>query len=79
MTSTQAAILELFQRLPDDEQRELVSRLQEQVTPDDFYDQLKPFDRAALLDGIAQADNGQTVTAGELRAYMAQRFKIIVT
>ena len=76
MTRNQAHIIELFQKLPDGEQRELVERLRQQLTPGDFYERLSSADRAALAEGIAEADRGHTLSPDEIRAYMAKRFAL---
>ena len=76
MTRTQAEILELFQTLPSAQQRELVACLNEQAGPHDFYDGMKPGDRAILQEGIAEANSGKTATPDELKAYMAKRFNL---
>lgn len=76
MTEIQVKILELFGTLTPDEQRELTEHLSEQVAHGDFYDAMTPEQRARLREAMDQVDRGETVTSDELRAHMAERFKL---
>lgn len=76
MTRTQAQILELFQSLPSDEQRELAEHLYEQTRRGSFYDRMTPEQRAQLQDGIGQADRGDVVDADQALDRIAQRLAL---
>lgn len=76
MTDMQTQILDLFRKLSANEQRELVERLSEQTRQEDFFERMTPDQRAELAQAIDQANRGDVVTSNELRAYMAQRFKL---
>lgn len=76
MTRTQAQILELFQSLPSDEQRELAEHLYEQTRRGSFYDRMTPEQRAQLQDGIDQADLGDVVDADQALDRIAQRLAL---
>lgn len=76
MTRTQAQILELFQSLPGDEQRELAEHLYEQTRRGSFYDRMTPEQRAQLQDGIDQADRGDVVDADQVLDRLAQRLAL---
>lgn len=76
MTRTQAQILELFQSLPTEEQRELAEHLYEQTRRGSFYDRMTPEQRAQLQDGIDQADRGEVVDADKALARIAKRLDL---
>lgn len=74
MTKTQAQILELFQSLPQAEQRELAEQLYEQTVRGSFYDRMTPEQRAALDTSIAEADRGEGTEASIVMSRLAQKF-----
>jgi hypothetical protein len=76
MTNTQAQILELYQKLPADEQRELAEQLARQTLRGDFYDRMTPAQKLELAAAIAEADRGNMISAQDLKTYMATRFNI---
>ena len=74
MTKTQAQILELFQSLPQAEQRELAEQLYEQTVRGSFYDRMTPEQRAELDQSIAEADRGEGTEASIVMTRLAQKF-----
>ena len=76
MTNTQAQILELYQKLPATEQRELAEQLAHQTMRGDFYDRMTPTQKLELAAAIADADSGNMISSKELKAHMAKRFNI---
>ena len=53
-----------------------MNTLTEQIGPGDYYDRMTSAERAALAEGISQADRERTVTGNALRAYIAKRSKL---
>ncbi len=76
MTNTQAQILELYRKLPANEQRELAEQLAQQTMRGDFYDRMTPAQKLELAAAIADADSGNMISSEDLKAYMAKRFGI---
>lgn len=74
MTRTQAQILELFQKLPANEQQELVEQLYEQTRNGTFYERMTPEQRAELDRSIAEADRGEGTEASVVMARLAKKF-----
>lgn len=74
MTKTQAQILELFQTLPQIEQRELAEQLYEQAVRGSFYGRMTSEQRAALDQSIAEADRGEGTDAAIVMSRLAQKF-----
>lgn len=79
MTSLQAQILELFQKLSRDEQLEIVAQLCEQIHSGTFYDRLAPKQRAELDLSIAEADRGEGTEASVVMARLAKKFGLADT
>ena len=76
MTSTQAQILELYQKLPATEQRELAEQLARQALHGDFYERMTSAQKLELAAAIAEADSGAMISSEELKSFIAQRFNI---
>ena len=74
MTKSQAQIIELFKTLDPVEQREVAEQLYERTVAGSFYDRITPEQRAALDEGIAQAERGQVLPAEEVFDRLAKRF-----
>ena len=74
MTKTQAQILELFQTLPQSEQRQLAEQLYEQTVRGSFHDRMTPERRAELDQSIAEADRGEGTEASIVMTRLAQKF-----
>lgn len=67
MTKAQADILERIAQLPEAERRALVAHLVASgMGGESFYDRMTPDERAALAEGIAQADRGEGSPAEEV-------------
>ena len=75
MTRIQTQILELYEKLTPDEQRELVQRLALRAPADDFYEQMTPAQKAELAAAIAEADRGEMITSQELEKAMEAKVK----
>ena len=74
MTNTQAQILELYQKLPATEQRELAEQLARQAFHDGFYERMTACQKLELAAAIAEADRGEAMSSQGPKAYMAKRF-----
>jgi len=74
MTRTQAEILELFQTLPQAEQRELAEQLYAQTNRGAFYDRMTPEQRAELDHSLAEADRGEGTEASVVMSRLARKF-----
>jgi hypothetical protein len=74
MTSLQAQILELFQKLSRDEQLEIVAQLCEQIRGGTYYERLAPEQRVELDLSIAEADRGEGTEASIVMARLAKKF-----
>jgi predicted transcriptional regulator len=79
MTKTQTQIIELFKTLGPVEQREVAEQLYERTVAGSFYDRMTPEQRAALDEGISQAERGQVVPAEEVFDRLAKRFGFSAT
>ncbi len=74
MTKAQAEILERIAQLPDAERRALVAHLAaSNMGGESFYDRMTPEQRAALAEGIGQAERGEVITAEEVFERIARR------
>jgi predicted transcriptional regulator len=74
MTKTQVQIIGLFRTLDPAQQREIAAQLYETTVAGSFYDRMTPAQRAALDEGIAQAERGQVLPAEEVFNRLAKRF-----
>ncbi len=75
MTRAQAEILDLINRLPADERRELFEQIEATgLLGQTFYERMTPEQRAQLDDGIAQADRRQVVDGNSAFDRLAERF-----
>jgi predicted transcriptional regulator len=74
MAKKQVQIIELFRTLDPAEQREIAGQLHETTVAGSFYDRMTPAQRAALDEGIAQAERGQVLPAEEVFDRLAKRF-----
>lgn len=74
MSSLQAQILELFQKLSRDEQLEIVAQLFEQTRNGTYYERMTPEQRAELDRSIAEADRGEAAEASVVMARLAKKF-----
>jgi len=75
MTETQAQILELFQTLTVEEQRELVVHLVEQATRGSFFERMTPEQRTQLEDGINEVKRGDVVAWETVSARLKAKLK----
>ena len=73
MTEIQVRILDLFRQLAPTEQRELLAKLDGLPSG---YEGLSIGQLAALDEGIAQAERGDTLPAEDVFARLASRFDI---
>ena len=71
MTEIQVRILDLFRQLAPAEQRELMAKLDSLPSG---YEGLTVGQLAALDEGIAQAESGDTLSAADVFARVAARF-----
>jgi Mg/Co/Ni transporter MgtE len=71
MTRTQAQILELFQTLGQAEKRELAEQLYETAVAGTFFERMTSDQRAALQDGIEQADRAEGISSEDFFNRMA--------
>ena len=77
MTTIQAQIIELFQTLPESEQRELVEHLTSSARRgSSFYEGMTPEQRTRLQEGIDQADRGEGAPAGIVLDRLAKRLGV---
>ncbi len=74
MTSAQSQILELFRALSPDEKESLLPQLAESVIDVGVYDDLSAEEIAAIEEGIAQAERGETIDGDELFDNLAKKF-----
>jgi hypothetical protein len=74
MTKTQVQIIELFRTLDPAEQRLIAEQLYETTVVGSFCERMTSGQRAALDDGIAQAERGQVLPADEAFDRLAKRF-----
>jgi len=65
MTADQTRILDLFRALSPEEREALLPQLVEELDPIS-EDDLSPENIAAIEEGIAQADRGETISGDEL-------------
>ena len=73
MATAQALILELFRTLAPDDQRALVGKLAESAGFESFFHRMSPDQRAKLEEAIAQAEDGDTLSAAEVFESLALR------
>lgn len=74
MTQTQTQILDLFQRLPPDERREVMESLKAAASSDLHFDRLTGDQRLKLDEGITQAQRGEAAPAEAVVKRLARRF-----
>ena len=74
MTRTHAQILDLFQRLPPDERREVMESLKAAASSDLHFDRLTGDQRRNLDEGITQAQRDEVVPARAAVDRLAKRF-----
>ena len=74
MTSAQSQILELFRALSPDEKESLLPQLAESVIDVGVYDDLSAEEIAAIEEGIAQAERGETLDGDQLFDNLAKKF-----
>ena len=66
MTTAQARIVSLIEKLPLGERRSLMHHLEDEgILEGSFYASMTEVESRQLKDGIAQADRGETVPADE--------------
>jgi hypothetical protein len=65
MTAAQTRILEMFRALSPEERETLLPELAETILPVAF-DDLSPEVKAAIEEGLAQAERGETISGEEL-------------
>ena len=74
MDTTQAQIFQLFQALPDSDRRQLLARLSESLEDELSMDDLSLEEIAAIDEGLAQAERGETIDSDELFDRLAKKF-----
>ena len=74
MTSAQSQILELFRALSPEEKEALLPQLAESVIDVGVYDDLSAEEIAAIEEGIAQAERGETLDGDQLFDNLAKKF-----